>query len=608
MNEEFIFRIGADVSGFTKSISDVERELKKVQSELKTKTGAAIVETNKYIADLQSSLVNLRTSGLSKLPKAIGDGTASLTALGQVARDAPFGFIAIQNNLPILFDQFTNLSKSAGGVGGAFKSLGAALAGPAGISFAIGALISLITVAIQKYGSFEGALNAFIGKTVTAAEIQNRYNAALEDSKKSSAGEIANLDSLVKILTSANSTREQQIGAFDELNELYPGLLSNIKKENLNSALSLQLIAERTKLIKNQILLEGRKEALIKLIGESSLEAEKALTKLTTKPDFFSFEELAINLRGIFEGTNPVIARTKVLTKDFANASAAGQAFADRLDQVNGELTGVDAQITNLINSQKKLDQQDKKSAQDAKTAQKTALRNKIKNAKKEQKEQEELNESILQGIKLGIKTRGQLEKDKSVILKANEIKRLSDEYKNLEKATLSQADIDLTQDAIAFNPLPTFQKTFETINREANLGYALELMNSTFFSPIEDLFGNFLETGKFAFAEFGKAILQSIKQLVAKVIATGIIAILAVLATGGFGAAAGGFAGGLAKVGSIVGGSLGFGGSNKVAAPSFGGISGGPLNMAGAVNLSLRGSDLVGSINRTNATISRVG
>jgi hypothetical protein len=31
-------------------------------------------------------------------------------------------------------------------------------------------------------------------------------------------------------------------------------------------------------------------------------------------------------------------------------------------------------------------------------------------------------------------------------------------------------------------------------------------------------------------------------------------------------------------------------------------------LQMAGAVNLSLRGSDLVGSINRTNATISRVG
>jgi len=31
-------------------------------------------------------------------------------------------------------------------------------------------------------------------------------------------------------------------------------------------------------------------------------------------------------------------------------------------------------------------------------------------------------------------------------------------------------------------------------------------------------------------------------------------------------------------------------------------------MQMAGAVNLTLRGSDLVGAINRTNATINRVG
>jgi len=61
MNEEFIFRVGADVSGFTKSISQVEAELKKVQTELKTKTGDAIVQTNKYILELQGSLTNLQS-------------------------------------------------------------------------------------------------------------------------------------------------------------------------------------------------------------------------------------------------------------------------------------------------------------------------------------------------------------------------------------------------------------------------------------------------------------------------------------------------------------------------------------------------------------------
>ena len=93
-----------------------------------------------------------------------------------------------------------------------------------------------------------------------------------------------------------------------------------------------------------------------------------------------------------------------------------------------------------------------------------------------------------------------------------------------------------------------------------------------------------------------------------AKVIATGIIALLFTIFTGGFGAAAGGSAGGFAKIIGAVSSSLGFGGAKSVAAPSFGGVQGGGMQMAGAVNLTLRGSDLVGSINRTNSTINKVG
>ena len=42
---------------------------------------------------------------------------------------------------------------------------------------------------------------------------------------------------------------------------------------------------------------------------------------------------------------------------------------------------------------------------------------------------------------------------------------------------------------------------------------------------------------------------------------------------------------------------------------PSFSGVQGNnAVGMSGSVNLVLRGTDLVGSINRTNAQISRVG
>jgi len=63
-NQDFIFTLGADISQFTKSITEVERELKDVRNSLKNQTGQAIVETNKYIQQLEGSLTNLRKTGL----------------------------------------------------------------------------------------------------------------------------------------------------------------------------------------------------------------------------------------------------------------------------------------------------------------------------------------------------------------------------------------------------------------------------------------------------------------------------------------------------------------------------------------------------------------
>lgn len=137
-------------------------------------------------------------------------------------------------------------------------------------------------------------------------------------------------------------------------------------------------------------------------------------------------------------------------------------------------------------------------------------------------------------------------------------------------------------------------------------------MISSTFFSPLENLFTNFIETGKFAFKEFGQAVLKAINQIVAKVIATGIITLLASIFIPGFAAAGGGVGAsllsGITGALGFGGGGFGGGGRSRVQDPSFGGVSGGGLQMAGAVNLQLRGSDLVGAINRTNATINRVG
>jgi hypothetical protein len=368
--------------------------------------------------------------------------------------------------------------------------------------------------------------------------------------------------------------------------------------------LSLQLIAERTRLIKDQILLEGRKGALIKLIGESSLEAEKALNKLTTKPDFFSFEELAIGLRAIFEGTDAAGARIRVLTKDFSNSSKTTETYSSALDDVNKQLTITDAKIKSLIDQQKKLDEQDKKAPGIAKKLaaekekaiklqeEQTRVDN-LYNAKNKIRQQAELNKTELEGLRAITKERRKGERE-SGITTPTQISGIVPSFNN-EKflSSVRAANNELAR-----------------LKEQANLQATYDLINNTFFSPISTLFEEFLDTGKFTFSEFGKAVLKAINQIVSKIIATGIVSLLFTIFSGGFSAASGGAAGGFQKVLGLITSSLGFnigkgGGGGQ---PNLANLSGGGMQLAGEVVFMQRGSDLVGVLNRTNGTINRVG
>lgn len=153
--------------------------------------------------------------------------------------------------------------------------------------------------------------------------------------------------------------------------------------------------------------------------------------------------------------------------------------------------------------------------------------------------------------------------------------------------------------------------KSLEKITKPlADLQQKLEeakiLLNEVFFNPLQDAFMNLFETGKFGFKAFADSVLKQIQQLVSKIIATGILSLISNLLFPGVGAAAGG-ASLFAKVGADILKAIGLGGKS-VANPSFGGVGPGALGMSGQVNVVLRGSDLVGALNRTNATINRVG
>ena len=622
MNEEFIFRVGADVSGFTKSITQVEAELKKLQTELKTKTGAAIVETNKYIADLQSTLTNLRTQGLSKLPQAVNQGASSLNALGQVARDAPFGFIAIQNNLPILFDQLSLLSQRSGGAVSALKSIGASLIGPAGVTFAIGAAISVITVLVQKYGSVGAALDALITKQskyseeiLEANKSYEKFNKEKRDSIEISSqevasiqGSIAKVSALASIVTDLTKSYNERNTALNDLKSIDKERFGNLdiektKLEDLTTAVDNYIVS-----IKQAAITKGFEGA----IGETSVELAKQVKLLNTlkadldlarkKPLKFIGKEDRIDTSEIDVANKAFVAQEVIVNALRGDIALYNTEIDKSVKAQNSLQAPIDAANKALgdqklaIENAKKLAIETKRLADERKKAlevQQEQIRvDNLYNAKKRIAEQAALNKTELDGLRAITEERRKGERESGIVT-PSQISPIVPSFNNDK----------------FLSTVRTTNNELDRLKKEADLTAAYNLINGTFFSPIENLFSNFLETGKFAFKEFAQSILKAISQIVAKVIATGIVTLLASLFIPGFAAAGGGVGASLLSgITGALGFGGGFGGAKGSAAPSFAGISGGGMQMAGAVNLTLRGSDLVGSINRTNATINRVG
>lgn len=582
---------------------------------LQIQIGADVSGIDRAITDASRSIDRIKPAALS--------GAASLNALGQVARDAPFGFIAIQNNLPILFDQFGALTKASGSLSGAFKAVGSALVGPVGVTFAIGALISGITVLVQKYGSVGAALDAIFSK-------QSKYNEQILESTKSLEkfnkekrtgiditnqeassvqGTIARVQSLGKIVTDVTKSYNERNSALNALKDIDKDHFGNLDIEKTKFSDLKIAVDNYTQSIKQAAITKGFEAA----IGETSVELAKQFKLLNNLKD-----ELEAAKRA------PVKFIGKADQVDTRDIDAATERFNEQNAIVNalrGEIALYNTEIDKSVQAQNAIqapiDAANKKLAE-----QKKAL-------KEAQKESAKLSiGQITEGVQLN---NGVITSDIALLTRVTEANvRLT----NLAVDRIRRYRDKNLKDITGIKPLDLIPKK---IDKTAAVPMSAELQNqvgttlleldklstkftqtsqalqSAFFEPLTSAFTTFFETGKIGFKEFGKSIIKTIQQIVAKIIATGIINLLASILSGGSTSAIGGVAS--ATKGINIGKSfgdafksvLGLGG-NRVAAPSFSGVGSGGLQMSGQVVFVQRGSDLVGVLNRTNGTINRVG
>jgi hypothetical protein len=601
----FVFDLGMNISNFTKSISEVENELQRLKDSLKTATGQGIVETNIQIKQLEQSLVNLKKVGLDKLPGGVVNATNSLTSFSGVVRDLPFGFIAIQNNLPLVVDSLGQLSKQAGGVGPALKSIGASLIGPAGLSFAFGAVVAGVTALIQKYGSLGNAYSAIVSGNAKLIETQKEYNKGIAEATANVIVEESKIKILLSTINNLDAPQKQRISAYNELKKVSPDVVAGIRDENALTAANIDLINKNSQARLQAIKLKIQEAGITSVLTKNAEDLANANIALEDANKKVTAAELAYNNQtdtriksgiGLVDNLKSELSALTLARVEKEKAQKAVDALIATQDQYLKQLQPIVTE-TSAINTatKERIDLLKKEDAQ-IKQNEKTGLSALIA---KNKKELADFNKELSQPLTF---------ETAYVNLFPKLDEQLKKGSKGLEAFRKQNVEVETNKKGPEFIPSQSFIDAQNRVKALQDTFAAVKgNLETVFFSPISDLFSNFFETGKFAFADFGKAVLKTISQIVAKIIATGIINLLANILLPGAGAAAGAAKGIGGAFTSALGSVLGFGGGG-VAAPSFAGVGGGPMGMSGQVNVVLRGQDLVGALNRTNTTINRVG
>jgi hypothetical protein len=544
---------------------------------------------------------------------AVGQAGQSLTNLGRIASDLPFGFIAIQNNLDPLVQSFGSLTKTSGGVGGALKALGGALIGPAGLFLAFTTVSTGITLAVQKYGSLGAAVNALIGQEDRLGQTINDQVKAYEklsegartldqvrrDSSASVQDEIVKVTTLIGIIQSETATRGEKVTALNSLkaaNKEYFGdlsqeaILTGELTNRVNAYINSLVKAAQVKNLTEEFL---RQSKALEEINEAARLATQALpnTGVAAQKSFNALQQFGAGYQQAVQPINDAAAAVERFNEIGAQQFQAAERFKELRQALSDALIEQNATRASIVQTSGALDANAAATGRNAKSQK--DLTDKLADQRKEwEKLQQNLKKITGDQDLIGAEEQFRLENPPEVPQRQFPFNPI-----DLINAQLQQDVLD--QKTLKFN---------ETIKGLAGT------FNDLLSPAINTIFGA-LENGQNVFKALGQSLKALIVNLVATAAKAAILAAIISLIPGG-GAA-------LGVAGSVAGGKgnflnlfknflpgFGGGGPGRSAVPSFAGgnLSPSGFQLAGQVVFVQRGTDLVGVLNQGNARIGRVG
>jgi hypothetical protein len=647
--------IGANVSEANARLTKFYADLRKNLNEVNT--------TVKKTSDTFQKSTDKMTESANSFGKSSRN---SLTALSLTLQDLPFGFIGIQNNLPGIIQGFGQMSAEAKTGASVMTQLKTALIGPAGLFLAFSAVTAIVTKLSMEYGGLGNAIDALFGKVnplakviKDAAKSQEDLNESYKTSGQIIASATGSVESqIVKVqllsdtVKNLSNSEELRKNALSELQKIDKNYFDQITTGTSDVTKLEEATRKYTDAILANAIAKGFEEKVTQ--GAINLEEQRNVLSEISK----GYDDIAKKRQGkekefvLFTGGKPIketvlevaklnetfnkqklvvdaaiIAQDK-LKQSFSDATLEALKFVEPLEEGSkavkdykyeiDELIGAlsfDTQIDNVKELADVILDVNKKYASRA-----TALKELqqlgdgvFNGLTLEKKGYNNLKDAIdtyvlkLQTLDLEIKGRInaaklQEEADKNTAKATQErIKAEEDLFDTLVKTSMENEKFGNATDKIAkINIDQALQPLKDLAIGAKNVAI---LMEETFFNPLNEMFTTLFTKFTFSIKSFTNAILQSIAQIAAKLATTLVIQGLVSL-----------FSAPLALGGALSpDGALGFvgkalSGLKLGKSADFSGVQGANMGMSGSVNLVLRGTDLVGAINRTNSQISRVG
>ena len=207
----------------------------------------ALDNTTKSLEETSQAATQAGKALGSQLKAGSAQAQQSLTNLGRVVQDAPFGFIGIANNLNPLLESFQRLKQESGSTGGALKTLVSGLSGPAGIGIALSVVTAAFTFA-------EVGLSRWGLAAKKAKEEANKFQEGLRSAEQGALANAFRFQELTKVIRDTTKSERDRNLALAEANTILEPYGKKIDSINVSLAETTRLENSLTESLVNQAI------------------------------------------------------------------------------------------------------------------------------------------------------------------------------------------------------------------------------------------------------------------------------------------------------------------------------------------------------------------